>query len=75
MYVSNVIYADKYDGRMDIPTDKLMFTTLRHTHYDQVQKVFLFSRLTLCFTGSPCNDVSHCNYISILPYCIVIHFV
>ncbi len=28
---------------------------------------------TLCFTGSPCYNVSYYNYISIWPYSIVIH--
>ncbi len=29
---------------------------------------------TLCFTGSPCCNVSYYTYISIWPYYIVIHF-
>ncbi len=29
---------------------------------------------TLCFTGSPCCDVSYYNYSSMSPYYIVIHF-
>ncbi len=28
---------------------------------------------TLCFTGSPCYNVSYSNYLSIWLYCIVIH--
>ncbi len=30
---------------------------------------------TLCFTGSPCYSVSYYNYISIWPFCIVIHLI
>ncbi len=33
----------------------------------------LIHDITLCFTGSPCCKFSYYNYISILPYYIVIH--
>ncbi len=57
-----------------------LYTYIQPTHtyihiYSLRNVFFCFvHEYTLCFTGSPCYNVSYYNYISIWPYYIVIHF-